>query len=55
MGKEARRVIMEEGMGVEEMVTGEDSLRWLNRMLLTFLPHGTRLHQMRLRIILSKR
>jgi len=53
MGKEARRV-----MGVEEVEMGkeeEDSLLWLIKMLLSFLPCGTPLHQIRLRIILSRR
>jgi len=53
MGKEARRV-----MGVEEVEMGkeeEDSLLWLIKMLLSFLPRGTPLHQMRLRIILSRK
>jgi hypothetical protein len=53
MGKEARRVT-----GVEEMEmgkVGEDSLPWLITMLLSFLPRGTPLHQIRLRIILSRR
>jgi hypothetical protein len=55
MGKEARRVIMEMAMGVEEMETGEDNLPWLIIMLLSFLPRGTPLHQLRLMIILSRR
>jgi hypothetical protein len=45
-------------MGAEEMEmgkTGEDSLRWLIRMMLAFLQHGTPLHQIRLRITLSRR
>jgi hypothetical protein len=53
MGKEARRV-----MGVEEMEMGkegEDNLPWLIIMLLSFLPRGTPLHQIRLRIISSRR
>jgi hypothetical protein len=53
MGKEARRV-----MGVEEVEMGkeeEDSLLWLIIMLLSFLPRGTPLHQIRLRIISSRR
>jgi len=53
MGKEARKV-----MGVEEVEMGkeeEDSLLWLIKMLLSFLPRGTPLHQIRLRIILSRR
>jgi hypothetical protein len=53
MGKEARRV-----MGVEELEMGkegEDSLPWLIIMLLSFLPRGTPLHQIRQRIILSRR
>jgi hypothetical protein len=53
MGKEARRL-----MGVEEFEKGkegEDSLPWLIIMLLSFLPRGTPLHQIRLRIILSRK
>jgi hypothetical protein len=53
MGKEARRV-----MGVEELEmgkVGEDSLPWLIIMLLSFLPRETPLHQIRLKIILSRR
>jgi hypothetical protein len=53
MGREARRV-----MGVEELKMdkeGEDSLPWLVIMPLSFLPRGTPLHQIRLRIILSRR
>jgi hypothetical protein len=53
VGKEARRV-----MGVEELKmgkVGEDSLPWLIIMLLSFLPHGTPLHQIGLRIVLSRR
>jgi hypothetical protein len=55
MGKEAQ---MGMAMGAEEMEmgkTGEDSLRCLIRMLLSFLPRGTPLHQTRIRIILSRR
>jgi hypothetical protein len=58
MGKEARKMEMEMAMGAEEMEigkAGEDSLPWLIRMLLNFLPRGTPLHQIRLRIILSRR
>jgi hypothetical protein len=49
-----------DGNGAEDMEmemgkVGEDSLPWLIRMLLNFLPHGTPLHQTRLRIILSRR
>jgi hypothetical protein len=55
MGKEARRVEMEMAMGAEEMDTGEDSLRWLITLLLSFLPRGTPLQQIRIRIILSRR
>jgi hypothetical protein len=53
MGREARRV-----MGVEEVEMGkeeEDSLLWLIIMLLSFLPRGTPLHQIRLGVILSRR
>jgi hypothetical protein len=53
MGKEARRVM---GVGELEMgKEGEDNLPWLITMLLSFLPRGTPLHQIRLRIISSKR
>jgi hypothetical protein len=58
MGKEARRMEMGMAMGGEEMEmgkVGEDSLPWLIRMLLNFLPRGTPLHQMRLKIISSRR
>jgi hypothetical protein len=53
MDKEARRVMEVEKleMGKE----GEDSLPWLIIMLLSFLPRGTPLHQIRLRIILRRR
>jgi hypothetical protein len=53
MGKEAHRlmVVEELEMGTE----GEDSLPWLIIMLLSFLPRGTPLHQIKLRIILSRR
>jgi hypothetical protein len=53
MGKEACRV-----MGVEELEmgkVGKDSLPWLIIMLLSVLPRGTPLHQIRLRIIFSRR
>jgi hypothetical protein len=47
-----------QGDGVEELEMGkeaEDSLPWLIIMLLSFLPRGTPLHQIRLRIISSRR
>jgi hypothetical protein len=53
MGREARRM-----MGVEELELGKelkDSLLWHIIMLLSFLPRGTPLHQIRLGIILSRR
>jgi hypothetical protein len=53
MGKEARKMQMGMAMGMEEMemgkVTGEDSLRWLIRMLLSFSQRGTPLHQSRIK------
>jgi hypothetical protein len=56
MGKEARKMEMGMVMGTEEMgmgkVTGEDGLRWLITMLLSFSQRGT---QTRIRIILSRR
>jgi hypothetical protein len=59
MGKEARKMEMGRAMGMEEMEmdkeTAEVSLRLLIRMLLSFLPHGMPLHQIRIRIILSRR
>jgi hypothetical protein len=58
MGKEARRVKMGMAMGAGKMEMGrmgEDKLPWLLRLLLSFLPRGTPLHQFRLRIILSRR
>jgi hypothetical protein len=58
MGKEARKMEMGMAMGAEEMEmgkVGEDSLPWLIKMLLSFLPRKTPLHQIRLRIILSRR
>jgi hypothetical protein len=49
VGKEARKMEMGMAMGAEEMkmgkVTGENSLRWLIRMLMSFSQHGTPLHQ----------
>jgi hypothetical protein len=53
MGKEARRVVRVEEFEMGKV--GEDSLPWLIRMLLSFLPRGTPLHQIRLRIISSRR
>jgi hypothetical protein len=58
MGKEAREMEMGMAMGAEEMEmgkTGENNLPWLIRLLLSFLLRGTPLHQIRLRIILSRR
>jgi hypothetical protein len=59
MGKEARKMEMGMAMGMEGMkmgkMTGEDILRWPIRMLLSFLPRRTPLHQTRIRIILSRR
>jgi hypothetical protein len=46
-------------MGMEEMemgkVTGDDSLRWLIRMLPSFLQREMPLHQTTIRIRLSRR
>jgi hypothetical protein len=53
MGREARRM-----MGVEELAMGkegENSPPWLIIMLLSFLPRGTPLHQIKLGIILSRK
>jgi hypothetical protein len=59
MGEEARKMEMGMAMGMEGMEmgkeAGEDSLRWFIRMLLSFLPRKTPLHQIRIRIILSRR